>query len=195
MGDYAASGGYFVSASAQHIVAQPLTVTGSIGVIALKLVTAGLYEKFKANRVVLRRGANEGLFADDAPWTPEMRATAQAQTDALYVGFKKVVMNGRKMDESSLDAAAGGRVWLGQQALSHKLVDTLGDLHAAIEKAKELAKVPVKRWTPPVWYSGTGGSLLPPPFASPASQAAEYMTLIRNLLRERVWMIDPFRIK
>lgn len=195
MGDYAASGGYFVSASAQHIVAQPLTVTGSIGVIALKFVTAGLYEKFQANRVVLKRGANEGLFADDAPWTPEMRAAAQAQTDAFYAGFKKVVMGGRKMDEPSLDAVAGGRVWLGQQALGHRLVDTLGDLHTAIEKAKELAKLPAKRWTPQVWYSGTGGNLLPPPFASPASHAAEYMILIRNLLRERVWMIDPFRIK
>lgn len=195
MGDYAASGGYFVSASAQHIVAQPLTVTGSIGVIALKIVTAGLYEKFRANRVVLRRGANEGLFADDAPWTPEMRAAAQAQTDAFYAGFKKVVMDGRKLEKLSLDSAAGGRVWLGQQALSHKLVDTMGDIHTALEKAKELAKIPPWRWTPPVWYSGPGGSLLPPPFPSSSWDAAEYLTLIRNLLRERVWMIDPFRIK
>lgn len=195
MGDYAASGGYFVSATAEHIMAQPLTITGSIGVIALKIVTAGLYEKFQANRVVMKRGANEGLFADDAPWTPELRAVAQAQTDAYYDGFKKVVMTGRKMDEPSLEAVAGGRVWLGRQALDHKLVDSLGDLHAAVEKAKEMAKIPAKKWAPPLWYSGSGGNLLPPPFPSSLSQAAEYIALLRLLLREHVWMLDPFRIK
>jgi protease-4 len=195
MGDFAASGGYFVSATAQHIVAQPLTVTGSIGVVALKIVTTGLYEKFKANRVVIKRGAHAGLYADDEPFTPELRAVAKAQTDAYYSDFKKVVMMGRKMDEPVLEEVAGGKVWLGQQALDHKLVDQLGDLRAAIEKAKELAGAPKDKWTPNVWYSGTGGNLWPPPFPASASSLADYLSLLRTVLRERVWMISPFKIE
>lgn len=190
MGDYAASGGYYVAATANHIVAQPLTLTGSIGVISIKFVTAGLYEKLKANRVVLQRGANAGLYADDAPFTPELRAIAEAQTDAYYTDFKKVVMAGRKMEEPALEAIAGGRVWLGEQALAHNLVDTLGDITVAIAKAKALAKLPTDRWTPTVWYSGGGGNLLPPPF--PSEPLAEYGRLVNTILRERAWMVVPY---
>lgn len=193
MGDSAASGGYYVAASASHIVAQPLTITGSIGVISLKFVTAGLYEKFKANRVVIQVGANAGLYADDAPFTPELRAIAEAQTDAYYADFKRVVMAGRKLDEAALEAVAGGRVWLGQQALGHKLVDQLGDIQTAIDKARELAKLPADKWTPNVWYHGSGSGLLAPPF--PASALADYVSLLRTLFRERAWMIDPFWLK
>jgi protease-4 len=192
MGDYAASGGYLVSAGAQWIMAQPLTVTGSIGVISLKLVTAGLYEMFNANRVVLQRGARAGMYADDAPFSPEDRALAQAQIDHYYAEFKDVVKSGRKMDEPSLEEVAGGRVWLGKQALGHKLVDALGDLQAAVEKAKELAKLPANRFTPNAWYSGSGGYLLPPPFPT---QAASFMATLRAALRETAWMIDPVEIK
>jgi len=193
MGDAAASGGYYVAATANHIVAQPMTITGSIGVISLKFVTAGLYEKIKANRVVIQRGANAGLYADDAPFTPELRAIAEAQTDAYYLDFKKVVMDGRKLEEAALEAVAGGRVWLGQQALTHKLVDELGDLTVAIEKAKALAKLPTDLWTPTIWYSGPGGSLLPNAF--PMEAVAEYARVVQTMLRERAWMIVPFWIK
>jgi protease-4 len=174
-------------------VAQPLTLTGSIGVISLKFVTAGLYDKLRAKRVVIQRGANAGLYADDAPFTPELRAIAEAQTDAYYVDFKKVVMAGRKLEEAALEAVAGGRVWLGQQALEHKLVDEMGDLTVAIEKAKTLAKLPADKWTPSIWYSGGGGSLLPAPF--PAQALAEYARVLRVMLRERAWMIAPVWMK
>ncbi len=194
MGDFAASGGYFVSASANHIIAQPLTLTGSIGVITLKIVTTGLYEKLKANRVVLQRGAHAGLYADDAPFTPELRAAAQAQTDAYYADFKNVVTSGRHIEDSNFEDIAGGRVWLGVQALERKLVDELGDLQVAIDKAKELAKLPSDRYTPNVWYSGSGGSLFPPPFPSAVDSIAEYANLMRTVFRERVWMMMPFKI-
>ncbi len=196
MGDSAASGGYYVSATASYIVAQPLTLTGSIGVISLKFVTAGLYDKLKAKRVVIQRGANAGLYADDAPFTPELRAVAKAQTDAYYADFKQVVMTGRKLEEPALEAVAGGRVWLGQQALEHKLVDELGDLQVAIDKAKALAKVSSDKWTPTVWYSGGGGSLLPASFPAALAQIAEeYARVLRTLRQERTWMIDPFWLK
>ena len=195
MGNVAASGGYYVAATTNHIVAQPLTITGSIGVVSLKFVTAGLYEKFKANRIVIKRGANVGLYADDAPFTPELRAIAEAQTEAYYTDFKRIVMAGRKMEEPALEQIAGGRVWLGHQALDHKLVDQLGDLQVAINKARDLAKVATDKWTPHVWYTGSGGNLLPPPFSATPPSPATYAQLIRTLFRERVWMIDPFRLK
>jgi protease-4 len=195
MGDFAASGGYFVSASANHIIAQPLTMTGSIGVITLKIVTSGLYEKLKANRVVIQRGAQAGLYADDAPFTPELRAAAQAQTDAYYADFKNVVTSGRHIEDSNFEDIAGGRVWLGVQALERKLVDELGDLQVAIDKAKELAKLPSDRYTPNVWYSGGGSNLFPPPFPSALDNIAEYANLMRTVFRERVWMMIPFNIK
>lgn len=195
MGNVAVSGGYYVAATANHIIAQPLTITGSIGVVSLKLVTAGLYKKFNANRVVIKRGANVGLYADDAPFTPELRAVAEAQTDAYYNNFKQVVISGRKLEEPALDEVAGGRVWLGHQALGHKLIDQLGDLQTAINKARELSKVAADKWTPHVWYTGTGGNLLPPPFPSTPPSPAGYSQLIQTLFRERIWMISPFRIK
>ncbi len=196
MGDYAASGGYFVSAAAQWIVAQPLTITGSIGVIFMKPVTAGLYGRFNANRVSLQRGANAGLYGDDATFTPEGRAAVQGDVDALYADFKRVVTSGRKLEDEALEPVAGGRVWLGQQALAHKLVDELGDLHTAIEKARQLAKLPADRWTPMAWFGGTGGNQWPPPFpASPASQTSDFLAILPVLLRERFWAMDPFEIR
>lgn len=195
MGNVAASGGYYVAATTNHIVAQPLTITGSIGVVSLKFVTAGLYEKFKANRVVIKRGANVGLYADDAPFTPELRAVAEAQADAYYTDFKRVVISGRNLEEPALEEVAGGRVWLGQQALGHKLIDQLGDLQVAIDQARALAKVAADKWTPHVWYTGTGGNLLPPPFPATPPSPANYVELARTFLREQVWMISPFKIK
>jgi protease-4 len=172
-----------------------MTTTGSIGVIMLKLVTAGLYDLFKARRVLIDRGANAGLYDDDAPFTPEKRAMVQSQIDTFYGDFKRVVMDARQMDELALEAVAGGRVWLGSQALAHKLIDQLGDMQAALEKAKELAKLPANRWTTPVWYYGSGGNLLAPAFPpSPADQALEFLKALPALAHEQVWMLAPFEI-
>ncbi len=196
MSNYAASGGYYVSAAAPWIIAQPLTVTGSIGVISVKVVTAGLYDRFNAKRVILQRGAKAGMYADDAPFTPELRAAAQAEVETYYADFRKVVMDGRRLDGPTLDSVGGGRVWLGMQALEHKLIDQFGDMHAAIEKAKELAKLPPGKYTPTLWHYGSGGSLLPPPFPpAPPSQIGDLLAMLARLLRERVWMIDPIEIR
>jgi len=195
LNDIAASGGYYVAMGGGWVIAQPMTTTGSIGVILLKLVTAGLYDLFKARRVLIDRGANAGLYDDDAPFTPERRVMVQTQIDASYDDFKRVVMAARKMDEPTLEAVAGGRVWLGGQAFEHKLIDQLGDMQAAIEKAKELAKLPTNRWTTPAWYFGSGGNLLAPPFPpSPVNQAVDFLNALPALLREHVWMLAPFEI-
>ena len=84
----------------------------------------------------------------------------------------------------------------GAQALEHKLIDQLGDMHAAIEKAKELAKLPPDKYTPTMWFYGSGGNMLPPPFPpAPPSQIGDLLSMLARLLRERVWMIDPFKIE
>jgi protease-4 len=193
MANAAASGGYYVAAAANWIVAQPLTVTGSIGVLMMKLVTMGLFERLRARMVHLERGARAGLFSATEPFDAAGRSAAQAMIDELYGQFKQVVIQGRKLEGAGIDDVAGGRVWLGAQALDRKLVDQLGDLTAAIDKARDLAKLPAGRWTPPAWISPGRGNLLPPPFpAQTWSHAAE---LLRTVAKTGAWMIAPYEVE
>ena len=141
MGNTAASGGYYVAAAAQHIMSQPLTVTGSIGVITAHISTADLYQKIQANRVSITRGKRAGLYTDEAPLTTDQREVLWAGVVETYQQFKKVVANGRDLPLPELDPICEGRVWTGDQALDHKLVDSFGDFQDAIQKAAELAKL------------------------------------------------------
>jgi protease-4 len=142
MGNVAASGGYYVAAAANHIMAQPLTITGSIGVITAHINTAELYEKFKANRVTISRGKRAGLYSDNGPLTSDERDVLWAGIVEMYQQFKKVVANGRDLPLIDLDDICEGRVWTGEQALDHKLIDSYGDFRDAIQKAAELAELP-----------------------------------------------------
>jgi len=142
MNGVAASGGYYIATPAQWIVAQPGTITGSIGVIGAKVVTNGLFEKAQINRVELVRGANAALNSDQAPYTDEQRARVFKSIEHIYHQFIQHVANGRKMTLEAVDAVGGGRVWTGVQAKEHGLVDELGDLRTALKKARELADLP-----------------------------------------------------
>jgi protease-4 len=142
LGNMAASGGYYIAAAASHIMAQPLTLTGSIGVIMAHISTADLFQKIQANRVSIARGKRAGLYSDDAPLTAEERNILWAGVVEAYQQFKKVVANGRDLPLVKLDAIAEGRVWTGEQALGHRLIDSYGDFRDAIEKAAELANIP-----------------------------------------------------
>ncbi len=143
MGNTAASGGYYVAAAAQHIMAQPLTVTGSIGVITAHISTADLYQKIQANRVTITRGKRASLYTDEAPLTTDQREVLWAGVVETYQQFKKVVADGRDLPLTELDPVCEGRVWTGDQAFDHKLVDSFGDFQDAIQKAAELAKIPI----------------------------------------------------
>lgn len=195
MGDTAASGGYYVSATADWIVAQPLTVTGSIGVVFMKLLTTGLFSMFSVNRESVQRGAHAGLFSDSLPLDEERRALVEKTVRDTYALFKTRVLAGRKtLTPETLEPVAGGRVWLGQQALTHGLVDELGDLTRAIEKAKTLAHLPEDRWTPVVWLTADKeGSSLPAPF--PVESPAEWVKRLGKLMEEKVWLVSPFEVK
>jgi|FLYM01.1.fsa_nt_gi protease IV len=143
MGAYAASGGYWISAEADWIVAQPATLTGSIGVFGGKFVLADALGRFGVDVRGLSVG---GEFADayaiSEPWTAEQRAKISQQMDRIYDDFITRVARGRDLPPARVREIARGRVWTGAQALGLGLVDQLGGLEEAIAKARQLAKIP-----------------------------------------------------
>jgi protease-4 len=139
MGAVAGSGGYYVATPGQHIVAQPATITGSIGVLGGKLVSLGLFEKLRMNRELLSRGRRAAMFDPGRPFTEEERALVRRHIERSYEVFLERVSKSRSLSRKDLDEIGGGRVWTGEQALKHGLIDELGDLDMAIEKARQLA--------------------------------------------------------
>lgn len=141
MGNYAASGGYYLSAPADWIVAQPNTLTGSIGVFGGKLTFAGTYEKLGLTEHVWERGAEADLFSTTEGFTEGGRAAYQGFIEDFYQTFLARVAEGRKLEVAQVHEVAQGRVWSGRQALERGLVDELGGLDVAIAKAAELGGV------------------------------------------------------
>lgn len=140
MGQYAASGGYYVSAPADHIVALPQTITGSIGVFGGKIAFEGTFEKVGYNLEGIRVGGEyAGAYNIDEPFTPEQLAGYQREMDQIYDDFVGVVADGREMSPESVIAIAEGRVWTGEQAFQRGLVDELGGFDTALRAAKRLA--------------------------------------------------------
>ena len=139
MGDVAASGGYFVAASAHKIIAQPATVTGSIGVVAGKLVLTGLWDKLGIHWDGVQAGDNATIWSANHPFTPEEWAHLERQLDLTYEDFTTKVAEGRGLTLGDVDKAAKGQVWTGQDAVDMGLVDELGGFHRAVELAGELA--------------------------------------------------------
>lgn len=141
MGDYAASGGYYVSMGSDYIVAQPGTVTGSIGVFSGKFNLRGLYDKLGISKELVLRGKHAGIYSEYRPWSDEERAKVRSMNVAFYEDFVKRAAEGRKKSVDAIDAVAQGRVWTGRQALEQGLVDRLGGLSDAVEIAKERAGI------------------------------------------------------
>jgi protease-4 len=171
MNAVAASGGYYVATPARWIVAQPGTITGSIGVITAKPITGGLREKLHVNALAFTRGANADLYSDDAPFSEAQRAQVRASIESTYRQFVARVAASRRMSAEAVDAVSGGRVWTGEQALAHGLVDQLGDLRAALAKARELASLPDDA---PVALVGGKAKPLPPQLAADPAAALRY---------------------
>ncbi len=190
MGNRAASGGYYVSAPAGAIVAQATTLTGSIGIWGGKIVTSGLYARLGAKRQVVSRGEAAGLYADDAPFDEIERQKIRAHLGDSYARFKGRVVQGRGMDEEEVEAIARGRVWTGAQALERGLVDALGDLQLAAQKARELAGVPPDRITPLVDLPVPKRYVLPLP-----AQGATWLEGLRGLLREGTLALAPWQVR
>ncbi len=141
MGNVAASGGYYIACEGQVIVAQPNTVTGSIGVVSLIPSAEELYRKLGANVEVVERGKWASYFRLDRDMTAEQKAVLLSYMGGIYDEFVERVADGRKMSVDSVRAVAAGRVWTGQQALDRHLIDELGGLDIAVAHARNLAKV------------------------------------------------------
>ncbi|WP_116632024.1 signal peptide peptidase SppA [Pasteurella langaaensis] len=147
MGSMAASGGYWISSTADYIVADKNTITGSIGIFSM-LPT---FEKTLKKAGISTDGVSTSPFANVNSLQTLPKAVSerfQAEIEHGYDAFLEVVSRGRKLSKIEVDKVAQGQVWLGQEALQHKLVDELGNMRVAVEKAKALAQAKLATDTP-----------------------------------------------
>jgi protease-4 len=141
MADMVASGGYYISAHADRIVAQPGTLTGSVGVLWMHTNLDGLYEKLGIEVETISSGEHKDMFLE--PLTPERRQIIQRISDEAYHQFIQTVAEGRDLELSKVRELATGELYIGTQALELGLVDQLGGLNEAIEAAAQLAEIEV----------------------------------------------------
>jgi len=142
MGDYAASGGYYISCAADSIIAQPNTITGSIGIFA---VLPNMQKLFNDKLGVTFDGVKTGKYADlgdiSRPLSPDERLILQNSVNRGYDEFTKAVAEGRGKTQAYINSIGQGRVWTGEQALKIGLVDRLGNINDAITSAAKKAKI------------------------------------------------------
>jgi protease-4 len=171
MGAVAASGGYYVSMSADAIVANAGTITGSIGVVTGKLVARELKDRLGVGSDSVRTNPNADAWSINQPFTDAQHAHVEAEADLFYTDFVERVAQGRKMTVEAVDAIARGRVWTGADALEHGLVDELGGLRTAIARAKVLAGLEPDADARLVGYPGSSlmDLLRPKPSSQPAA--------------------------
>jgi protease-4 len=144
MGDVAASGGYYIACAADAIVADPATITGSIGVFGGKLNVLGLYRKLGLNVETVSRGKHAAMWSPFSDFDPEEEALYQKSLDQFYDVFLARVAEGRKMTPALVDSIGQGRVWSGMAAKQRGLVDRFGGLHEAMEVARARAHIDPK---------------------------------------------------
>eukprot|EP00195_Chlamydomonas_chlamydogama_P015757 CAMPEP_0202909918 /NCGR_PEP_ID=MMETSP1392-20130828/50619_1 /ASSEMBLY_ACC=CAM_ASM_000868 /TAXON_ID=225041 /ORGANISM="Chlamydomonas chlamydogama, Strain SAG 11-48b" /LENGTH=725 /DNA_ID=CAMNT_0049599831 /DNA_START=187 /DNA_END=2361 /DNA_ORIENTATION=- len=142
MGDVAASGGYYLSMACKKIVAEALTVTGSIGVVTGKFNASKFYSEIGYSKTLLSRGRYAELLADNRPFSPEEAELFDRSAQHAYESFRNKAAESRGMSVDAMQEVAQGRVWTGRQALEMGLVDALGGVHRAVAIAKQAAEIP-----------------------------------------------------
>src|SRR5215813_1178184 len=145
MSDVAASGGYYIACNANKIVAEPSTITGSIGVVGGKPVIRGLYDWIGVSNEYVLRGTNAGMFRETEKFNDSERAKFEEFLKSTYNDFTSKVAKGRGKDQAYVDSIGQGRVWTGRQGRDNGLVDEYGGLDKAIDIAKQLANIPATR--------------------------------------------------
>ena len=140
-GEVAASGGYYVAAHANAIVAQPLGLTGSIGVVSARLMASQLLDRVGIRTEVLRTGPHADVFSPHRPLTDDERALMNRELDAFYDSFVALVADGRGRSVEDIEPLARGRVWLAADAHRHGLVDELGGMEAALDRLRQTIDV------------------------------------------------------
>ena len=141
MGDYAASGGYFVALAGDKIVAAPSTVTGSIGVLGGKLVFKDLWKKLDINWSEVDFGSNAGILSVNRTFSNQEKNIFNKSLDAIYEDFTLTVSQERNIPFDRVKNLAKGRVWSGEDAYKFKLIDDIGGIDKSLELAKELAAI------------------------------------------------------
>lgn len=142
MSGVAASGGYYIACSADRIIANPATLTGSIGVIGISFALPRLYDKLGINWSTVKKGANSDFGATHRSWTEEEQRRMSGYIEATYEDFVRKVAAGRKnLTYDQVHEIAQGRVWTGEQALENGLIDALGGLDTAIEAMREITGI------------------------------------------------------
>ena len=137
MADVAGSGGYYIAAPADVIVANPGTITGSIGVLGGKYSFKGLYDKIGIHKEIIKRGKHADFYTDYGDYPPEERVIVQEQIREIYDDFIGKVAQGRGMTKEEVDRLGRGRIWTGRQAKENGLVDQLGGLDLALSIARK----------------------------------------------------------
>ncbi|MEI6558460.1 MAG: signal peptide peptidase SppA [Rhodospirillaceae bacterium] len=137
MSDTAASGGYWIAMNANRIIAEPATLTGSIGVIIGKVATAGFWDQIGITWEGVKRGQNAGIWSSISPYSTGERARVDTVLDEIYATFTRNVAEARHLAPDKVREIARGRVWTGHQALALGLVDELGDLDTALKRSRE----------------------------------------------------------
>lgn len=146
MGDVAASGGYYIACNANRIIAEPSTITGSIGIFAGKPVMKGFYDWLGISNEYILRGKNAGMFRETEQFSADERAKFEdIISRAYYDQFVPKVAKGRNKSPEDVNAIGQGRVWMGSQAKENGLVDEFGGLERAIAVAKQLANLPADK--------------------------------------------------
>jgi protease-4 len=146
MSDVAASGGYYISCNANKIVAEPSTITGSIGMFLGKPVLRGFYDWLGVTNQYVTKGKNAGIFKETEHWTPEEKAKmTESANHVYYDNFVPKVAKGRNKTNEEVDTLGQGRVWTGTQAKANGLIDEFGGLEKAIDIAKQLANLPADK--------------------------------------------------
>jgi len=210
MSDVAGSGGYYIAMGANKIYAEPGTITGSIGVIAGKMATKGLWNKLGMDSEVIARGANSGLFGDE-PFTESQKKALTRMMEDVYDQFLDKALEGRKaagkkMTREQLKALAGGRIYTGRQAKANGLIDEVGTLEDAIleaaklgglaaDKDPEILMLPKAKFSLDALLGGLTMSALSEVSKTPGLR--EHVQGIGGLLlleKDPVWAIAPYRI-
>jgi protease-4 len=198
MSDVAGSGGYWIAMAAHKIVAQPQTLTGSIGVLSGKFDMSGLYEKLGITNEKLTFGKEADIFTSFRSLTDQEHALLKSQILWIYDRFLAKAAEGRQLTKDQVNALGRGRVWTGRQAKERKLVDEVGGIQVALRMAKELAGIPTDRevrlavwpkkrsfWSV-FWGRADADANLP---LDPKLKKG--LALFRLLENERIWALMP----
>ena len=199
MGDVAGSGGYYIAAPADVIVAEPGTITGSIGVISGKYNLKGFYDKIGLHKEIIKRGKHADFYTDYGDYPVEEREIIRAQIQEIYEDFIGKVAEGRGMTKEAVDQIGRGRIWTGKQAKEIGLVDELGGLNLALSIARkkvglerkevQLIRLP-KQGVWEQWLDAFHAARLS---RSPTNW--KFPTLAEAIMAHRTFLVMPYNVK